>query len=567
MSSTQLPRSWGATFSDACAAAGLAPPADEPQRRNFASRALQGTKAKAELWAKVARIHTPHSEALDLVSTLLGFRNGWHGLISFAKQYPLLSAVPSDYELHSIGLAMATWVLDDETVARFPIAKVYTRHLREALTQMFQDEESAEFVLRRVFYKADYAPKRWKGYSPGDLSYIFTDELAWSPSRFVVQMLARLPVEDGKASTWPALDSITCGRLVDMPLANRDEEAGFGYRGWEHAVASMQDPLLNWAAVPVGSWWLNDNNDSDDKKIRAQVRSTRLSCRELLAKQMSNIANLSVLDVVSNKEGSNGFISQLYGGTPTEIEEQLRPLLHSTVKRIAFEEPVEGGYLLSIFRTKYPNYDEAPRDCYDAEAVLHNDAKELVAKVSLVLSIVPEQSSLADFVSHLDSTDDNDIQEMGLSVAYAVMNEGALPDREWTRLLVVRDWEVRKADRRRGLGLLLLGLACKKAFRGLPGPKAVAAKLWPMQLTQDCREAIDGIEEIDQPVGRLKEYWKTKVLQGGVLPKSVSGSVDGNHYIYMHSRNNNMELMAIGACLSQAREFDDGRKPRRRSLA
>lgn len=560
MNSAPLPRRPGAAFLDACTAAGLSPPTDESERRKFAARALQGAKTKAELWAKVARIRTPHSEALDLVGALLGFSTGWHGCVSFAKQYPHLSPFTSNYERHSLGLAMASWVLTDETVARFPVAEGFTRYLRARLTEMLEDEESAEFVLRRVFFKSDYNPKQWTGYSPADLGIIFTDMLAWEPSRFVVQMLARLPVVDGKASTWPALASITCGRLVDMPLANRDEEVGFGYCGWEHAVASMQEPLLNWAAVPEGSWWLDDHHESDDKKMRAQAQSTRLSCRELLTKQMSAIANQSVLDVISNKEGSNGFISQLYGGTPIEVEDQLRRLLRSTVKRLTFEEPVEGGYLLSIFRTKYSNYDEGPGACYNADAVLHNAAKEMIAKVSLVLSVVPEESPLAAFVSHLDSTNDNDIQEMGLSVAYAVIDEGALQQGEWTRLLVVRDWEVRKVDRKRGLGLLLLKLACKKAFRGLPGPSAVAAKLWPMQLSQDCREAIDGIAEIDRPVARIKEYWKTKVLDAGVLPPSVKGSVNGNHYIYMQSRSGNMELMAIGACLHRAREFDHGRR-------
>ena len=107
---------------------------------------------------------------------------------------------------------------------------------------------------------------------------------------------------------------------------------------------------------------------------------------------------------------------------------------------------------------------------------------------------------------------------------------------------------------------MLLRAACRTAFKGLPGPKTVAAKVWPKQLTATCREASPGIPEIDAPVKRLQAYWQSKVIDGDVLPRSVEVSLLAGHYPLMQGGDSKQELLALGNCRHKAMQYDSKKK-------
>ena len=545
-----------AKYLEACQIAGSVPPDTESSCQEFAARCVKGAKVKAELFAKVSQIHLKHAEALDWAAKVAGFPDGWHGLTAYAKQFPVLSPAARDSDIRSVYLTTAAWVLTDELVAQYPFAATYVRLLGDMLHGSFMDAESGEIVLRKVFFRSEYAPRTWQGYSPKDLTYIFHDLLAWRPYHFVTSLLSRVPVIADREATWPPLSSITVEDLLTMPLANPGMPAGFGYRGWEHGVASMQEPLSQWASLKIGSW-LHPENAEEQRKVkeRAEAPSTRLSCRSVLEEQLRPLYKLSVLEAVSKKKGANGFISQWYSGTPEEAEAALQGEFRcgsGRLKRVIFREPCGEKHFLTIFRYKYPVEGDDGAACYNAEAMLHNAQDELVAQVSLVLSAVPVGYSLTDFVSHLDGTNDNDVQELALSVVDAAVDEGAFFLNEWQHLLFVRDWEVREQDRGQGLGRNLLRIACKKAFKGLPGPTAVAAKVWPLHLQPTCREVSPGIPEIEGPVERLKAFWESKVIGGGVLPKSIEVDILAGYYPLMQGSDSRLELLALGLCRRKA---------------
>lgn len=82
----------------------------------------------------------------------------------------MLTPEMRETNIGSLGLVLATWVLTDEIVAKYPVANTFASLLRTTLSGMYFEDESGEVVLRQVFFKADYAPQRWKGVGPEALS-------------------------------------------------------------------------------------------------------------------------------------------------------------------------------------------------------------------------------------------------------------------------------------------------------------------------------------------------------------------------------------------------------------
>lgn len=554
----------GARYEEACKVLGCDPPKTSMECAAFAARSMKGAKTKAELYAKVTLIHTSHSEALDWIAQICCFKDRWHGLSEYVKQFPEMRPQDRDNDIRSLGLAVAAWVLNDELVEAYDFTHTFVRLLRNVTTILAGDEEGGEFILRRVFFAADYSPDKRLGYSAEQAASIFETLLGWEPSRYVTKLLQRVPVKDGKAGQWPALDTLTVGELLGLPLANRGSTVGFGSRGWEHAVASMIDPLEQWATVTDSGRsynariWGESVFDGERTEIgRAKAPSSRLALRLGLDSQLAAVSKLPLSSIITVRPRENGFFSKLFNGTPEQVEEAFKAMSFGgeSIKRVVFKEAFGKNYLLSILRHRYWNEVADGANCYDAQVVLHDLTGALVAQVSLVLSIVPSDYDWEDFVSHLDSTNDNDVQELALTVVNAAIDDNAFPGHEHERLLFIRDWEVRQQDRGRGLGVEVLKKACTKAFKGLPGPTSVVAKVWPLQLVPACREASPGIPEIDAPVKKLKAYWNSKVVRGGVLPKSAQVHLEAGHFDLMQSRDTCLELAALGGCLHRARTW------------
>ena len=555
---------FAASYEEACKVLGCDPPKTTEECASFAARSMKGAKTKAELYAKVGLVHASHSEALDWVAQICCFKDRWHGFSEYVKQFPQMRPQDRDNDVRSFGLALAAWVLNDDLVETYDVCRTFVRLLRVLTTGLAGDEEGGEFVMRRVFFVTDYSPEKRIGYSAEQVASIFEELIGWEPSRYVTKLLQRVPVRGGKAGRWPALDTLTVGELLGLPLANIGSNAGFGYRGWEHAVASMIDPLEQWASITdsrrhySAAIWRAPESEGERTEIgRAKAPSSRLALRLGLDSQLGGVSKLPVSNVITVRPGENGFFSQLFSGTPEQIEEAFKAMSFGGegIRRVVFKEAFGQEYLLSILRHRYWRETADGANCYDAQVVLHDLTGALVAQVSLVLSIVPFAYDWEDFVSHLDSTNDNDVQELALTVVNAAIDDNAFPECEHERLLFIRDWEVRQQDRGRGLGVEFLKAACTKAFKGLPGPTAVVAKLWPLQLVPSCREASLGIPEIEGPVNKLKAYWNSKVVRGGVLPKSAQVHLEAGHFDLMQGRDSCLELAAIGGCHHRVRNW------------
>jgi hypothetical protein len=267
------------------------------------------------------------------------------------------------------------------------------------------------------------------------------------------------------------------------------------------------------------------------------------------------------LGAYSRKEREDGFFrDDLYSGSPEEVEVHIAETLHMSIgeelKRLAFREP-HGEYSLSVFRRTCRMEDPPARSyLHEVEAVLHDKNDRLAARVGICLSLLPENSHIESIMWQMDSANESDL----LEVAAAVIENGVEDkfDDSWTRLLVVRDWEVRRDLRGKGLGVAFLRSAIRVALKGMPGPRAVAARVWPTQF--EVPTFTDGfaqhLPEISGPVNSLKRHWKNAVVDGCVLPKSIERHVDVEYQPLFHRGLLDFERFGMGQMTAMARGWE-----------
>jgi hypothetical protein len=330
----------------------------------------------------------------------------------------------------------------------------------------------------------------------------------------------------------------------------------------------MVGQLKMWAFVFAGPMEgvgpLTDQEEVREKTARLEAAAgsmaTRVACKDALFEMLAPLANESVLGAYSREESETGFYVDLYSGSPEEIEvhiaEALAVSAGTELKRLAFREP-HGEYSLSVFRRTCRMEDPPARSyLHEVEAVLHDTNDRLAARVGICLSLLPENAHIENIVWQMDAANESDL----LEVAAAVTKHGVEDqfDESWRRLLVVRDWEVRRDLRGKGLGVDFLRRAIRVAVKGMPGPLAVAARVWPTQF--EVPTFTDGVAqhlpEISGPVNSLKRHWKNAVVDGCVLPKSIEWHVDVEYLPIFHCGLSRFELLGMGQIRAMASEWE-----------
>jgi len=555
-------------FRQACEIAGLTAPSTPSQAGPFVERCLDGAKHKAELLAKAHVVEMTHSEALERVAALFGFGT-WHDLCAAGKTFRSTGGRVGESDLRPLRLAACAWVLDESTASQLVAEKVLKAQ-REVLVQTDLDGV-AEGLLERVMFRRTSTERKvrrseadpWTVEMVGE---ILTEHMAWTPADLVMRLLEHVPVVHGRRAPFPALVGLTVGEVYDMPMAQVGHEAGFGYRGWSHLMALLSGSLETWAKVHTSHSIMSSDEEvkgeRDEQLRQARSAATKLACKEYLEGVLQPVRRKGLMEVVFRRPKEDGFYEdELYSGCAEQVEADIRKIMHvhgddRRFKRVCFREP-HGTFSLSIFRlSRKAEESMAGSMVHEAEAVFHDSEDRLAARVGLCLSLMGEGASLQGLVWQLDTANESDLLEVGGAVVSAV-EDGTIGDEEWRRLLVVRDWEVRKDLRGQRVGLDLLRAAVKGAFRGMPRPSCVAARLWPKQI--DGNPFTDGaaiaLPELATPIERLRRYWESQVVASkGVLPGVLS--IDVSYMPFFHYALADFETFGLGSLLERARELD-----------
>ncbi|MCZ8254707.1 MAG: hypothetical protein O9327_03345 [Polaromonas sp.] len=400
------------------------------------------------------------------------------------------------------------------------------------------------------------------------VDHILTKHMGWTPAELVMRLLEFVPVVDGNRVAPMPLRGLKVVDLYEMPMAQCLHEAGFGCRGWIHLTALLTTSLDDWANVFSSRGVLrSDEEIKEEREVllrQCYAESTRTACMEYLLKELTPVLRKDVLDVVLGSPGSDGFYEQgPYSGSVEQVESDIRNVMglpgdDPRFKRVCFREK-HGPFWLTIFRlSRKPEESGAGAMVHEAEAVLHGEDGRLAGRVGLCLSLQDRSESLNDLLWHLDCMNESDLLEVAGAVVGAAEN-GSLADYEWRRLLVVRDWEVREDLRGQGIGIELLQVALKRAFRGLPRPLCVAARVWPKQIkgTPYHDGPAIGTPELAGPIRRLRSYWQQKIV-GSKGPLEGVVWIDVPYMPVFHYGLMDFENLGIGLLRQRVMELEGG---------
>ena len=546
-------------YEQACSVAGRPVPQGPNEAAKFAQDCLAGAKAKAELFSKAYPQAIDHSVSLNLVATLCWF-TGWHDLVSFAKRFAEISDERRPQLHESYRLATALWVLepphdDIPVVAMIRAYQVaFMRQMQPDIPADLRDE-----ILTRIMRRKD-DDTRSAG-SPGqmpteEIRFALEEFLGVGAERLILAMLACRPVRQDDREGWKSLRSLTVSELLDTRLAQVQSDIGFGQRGWEHAIAFMLTELEVYAELCGATSTYNPLSDDRRPALAEQTRlkallgslSTRVTCKDALYQIVKPVLRSTVLEALARGPGASGFFSSFYDGSPEAVErmwaDDYNLYGEEQIKRLAFREPIE-GYQLSVFRLRRYT-EESDHRLYEVEATLHNQDDELIAKVGLVLYYGGESGSCSagDVAWALDEHDQDDLREVGLSLARSAAR-GEVDEASLSRLLVIRDWEVRASDRGHGLGPTLLKEAARHATRGLPNPRVVALRLAPMQYVAPPFDnwRKEDFPELFAPFEKLEQAWN-KAFAGSVLDRK-GVSIIKTEYIPACHGGSDIQLAAM----------------------
>lgn len=537
-------------FRQACAVAGRDVPKGAEESRQFAQDCVAAAKVKAELLAKAMPEPIQHSKALQFVVNFCLFQS-WHDFVSFAKRFPEIPETQRNSFRETYCLATALWTLRDCDLD-VPIVKAMRTFQNTLLASI--DEDVRGELLSRVMWKQESGSWLSKqdraqdsyGLSEEEVLYALNDFLGISRERLLLAILGCRPLEDGRRANWPPLQSVKVSTILAQRLALRDSDAGFGQLGWEHGVAYILSELDAYATLsPAASAGLF----GDDRDIRAEqtllrrkarATGTRLTSKAALHAMLKPVMNSTVLQALTRTERSSGFFNEFYQGSPESVEktliEEYSETYETPIKRIVFREPL-GDVYLTIFRWRMPT-DESSHRLYEVEAVLHNAADDLVAKVGLALYYANELPTAYDLAWALDEHDDDDLREVGVCIAQRV-SKGEIDEDDLGRVMVVRDWEVRAGDRGRGLGPLLLSAAVEGGTRGLPNAHVVALRLDPLKYpvppmndwyASDYPELFEAFADLDRcwnkvsGPGSVFARKKMQIVRTSYIPACHGGS-------------------------------------------
>lgn len=561
-------------FEQACAIARRAIPQGQKQGHEFAQACLRGTKTKAELLSKTLSSSCSHHKLLDLSAGLRGFRS-WHELNQFARTFEKTEDAERSRWPQSFLMTTALWTLtpsDEEN----PLVRDTLNRTLSALQSLLPekiDRPAAELILRRIMFQRDPKHEYW-----GENKEVMQDVingleyfLGMTPETILLALLARVPVVNGQRADWMPLSTFTVGQLLDLPLANESSDAGFGYDGWAHAVADLHAELTSiYAKYGPGIECAPFIGEGDGRleKRSAQLRRSlnsplaRIICRDFLKKKLEPYLSLTVDCALTADEGETGFYRSFYSGPPEKVETDWA-LNYSVdtheIKRVVFREPF-GEFQLSIFRLRRWFETNGPR-LYEFEAVVHDNDDVLIAKLGLALFIGEGQTSPYDLAWALDEHNEDDLREIGLGLAHAAY-DGEFDEDSLDRVMVLREWEVRKDHRRKGLGKKLLNEAIRRSIRGLATPSILACRLCPLRLAihpykEWVADVADGTArgpqlELAGPVIQMQEIFRRCVDADTFVWEKGMEVFDAPYVPWVH-RSPELAVLAVSIVASPPR--------------
>ncbi|MBK3780063.1 GNAT family N-acetyltransferase [Paraburkholderia aspalathi] len=553
-------------FEQACATARRAVPVGLIEGQKFAQACLQGAKIKAELLSKTLSSSYPHHELLEMSAALRGFQS-WHDFNQFARTFAQTEDAQRNGWHQSFLMTTALWKLtpaDEDS----PFVQAVLNATLETLLALGPegiDRPAAELILRRIMFEKDSGREYW-GENKKVMQEVMhgLQYLGITPEKVLLSLLTRVPVVEGRRASWMSLSTITVSQLMDLPLANKSYQGGFGYKGWAHAVVDLHHELETIYAKygpAEGNTPFFDKDGGALKKRSSEIERAvasplaRIICRDFLTETLKPYLASAVEHALSRDEGETGFYLSFYSGPPEKVEadwaHNYRLDDTRAIKRVVFREPF-GEFQLSIFRLRRWFETSGPR-LYEFEAVVHDSDDALIAKLGLVLFIGEGETSPSELAWSFDEHDHDDMREVGLGLAQAAYRfeiDDALLD----RVMVVREWEVRKDHRRKGLGKKLLNEAIRRSIRGLATPSLLACRLCPLRLAihpykESVAEAARGSAkgpdlELAGPVLEMQEIFRRSVGPGTFVREKEIELFDAPYLPWVH-RGHHMALLAM----------------------
>lgn len=342
---------------------------------------------------------------------------------------------------------------------------------------------------------------------------------------------------DQRFKTAGATRAWTGWTLIQFSLAQRQQDS----RAHSYAQSEWQARMLS----------SRSSRSSSQPVGQVTVDLFHIKCA--LVEELADHFDRSVREMVSLPTNEDGFFQSFYGGSPQEVVRLLcdRGGWYSEgVKTVVSRESL-GAHFLSVFRLRRHSEERGER-IYEVEAVLHDAADTLVAKVGFVLAYFDPDMAPSDVAWSFDAIDQDDAREAGLALAQA-LDEGHIDlDLDLPlRVMFVRDWEVRQSDRGKGLGRALLEASVPLASRGLPRPQVLMANVHPAQLTvyPQRRESSQLPLGLGAAFSRLAAYWDEVIGPGSPLGDRFQHhlSIQSNRQCYASDGSVALQSMARAA--------------------
>lgn len=524
--------------------------------RELIARAEKGIKVKAELLVKASPQPLQHSEALNFMASALGFRGGYHFFRKASKED---SALPMPIPPgNRMGYQLAVLNAPPEVLDCYPAVTTWLTQLAQIINESSGDEMGTFFVSA-IFYKNRYPGQASSGVTPEAIESHITKYTGIKPLDMVCMLLNFDPVKDGKRQSWDAmgLADSTVEELLEMPMAQPEEQTGFNRLGWEHVVAILANHFFDAHRLKQQNGLMVFPRGAGTREINPPPPMDLVAfanMKQYVYKALAPFKGRPLKDLLQvepdfhdlylcqeERLNERGAIQLLYRnemlGVPWKLLEQVS---------------LAEGLSLSIYRVRPPFEDGASGKDYRICGVLENDRKELVGGVEL-MHMLSEGSSLEDWAHFLDDVGDRRAYAAGLTAMRMIEEDELGMDGAWARTLIVDNWSIHPSLRGKGIGLEMLKAVVKRGLYKLPQPRLVLSRIWPAQLVQGARRADKSLSCVQKPFEAIDGYWRSTVWKSVFPSVKNVGKLD---YSFMSRPGTGNDMDAYVSILSEARRID-----------
>lgn len=521
-------------YSLACTLANISPPQTTAEAAALAKKATEKLKTRADLLAKALPFAIDHATCLRVLVALHGAHD-WYDWTSYAKRFA--SMPPGEREsVRGAQLVIGSMGPFDATQQLHPfLANIHRAHVQFLAEVLDIPAAEAQLVFERITFRdggGSRAPSDSR-YSKEQVLRALDGFLTFGAERQVLALVSRVPVVNGKRAAWPSLSTVRVQSLLSMPLANREEEAGFGEPGWIHLGADLAQQMETYGIVTstMGADGFPRASGrtpvSHEKQLaKALSMGTRIAIREASGEMLKSLGDCTVLEALTSRPDAEGFYSEGSTGALSDVIEQWRAYWRHfdeepKPQTLANAEPFE-SYHLTVLKFTRPMESEGER-FEDIQAVLCGDDNRVVAKISIGV-IVAGNGSAHDFLWATDEVGEPDVIEAGLS--FGIDFDLAQTQRGWFKhVAILRNWEVCQDLRGRRLGKAFLEEVVRRCFKGNAKP-LLALRLAPAQFEIPILSdwTADEVPELTGPTFSLRRYWDQEIASaGGVVDKRFKG--------------------------------------------